>query len=354
MLINNQEIQAVKQLLSADYAINIYKCYGHDIETNFKFTLEQIPHILKNLNISQYKSIRILKCNYEDIDFSLSLDNVINYTHLINFTKQHILIYIVNVNNLFVYTSDEQYDISDILEKTFIYEYSNCQDVFLTKDKPYILPNFAGGESCFTISTFKSLEEALEQYKLTSARNVACSFIKNAIYDENRIFFKKKPEHFLRDSLNFYLNARLRGDNIEIRPEQIIDTTHPVDIKISWGNTNHLALIEIKWLGQSINEDTLELSTNYTAARANDGAKQLVTYLDGNKVQVPNYNTIGYLVIYDLRRRNINKLCKTIKKEDGFFYKDKEIEYTPDYAALRNDFHRPIRFFIEPRCEDAT
>ncbi len=354
MLTNDQEVQAVKAFLSDDYLTNIYNCYGNDIKSYFKFVLEQLPHILKNLNISQYKSIRILKCNYEDIDDSLSLDSVMNYSHLTSYTKQHILIYIIKANELLVYTSDEQYDISNILKKTFVYEYSNCQDMFLTKDRPYVLPCFAGSESCFTISTFKSLEEALMQYKLSSARNATCAFIKNAIYDENRIFFKKKPEHFLRDSLNFYLNARLRGDNIEIRPEQIIDTTHPVDIKVSWGSTNHLALIEIKWLGQSINEETLDLATNYSAARANAGAKQLADYLEGNKKQVPNYNTIGYLVIYDLRRRNISKFCKAIKREDGFFYKDKEIEYTPNYATLRNDFHQPIRFFIEPRCEDAT
>ncbi len=354
MYTSNQEIDAAVKLLSDDFAMNIYKCYGIEISACFKSVLQGIPHILKNLDLNKYKSIRILKCDLEDIDNISLLTNITNYSHLSNFIKPYMLIYIVNTSNIYIYSSDDLYDINNLLEKTFVYEYHNCQDIFHTKENSYIIPNLSGGESVFTISTYKDLDEALMQYKTAVVDCVTCPFIQNSIFDPNRIFFKRKPEHYLRDSLNYYLNARLRGDNIEIRPEQIIDTSHPVDIKITWGNTNHLALIEIKWLGQSINEETLDLTTGYTESRARDGAKQLADYLDGNKLQVPNHNTKGYLVVYDLRRKNINKDTRCINKENGLYYRDMDISYAPNYEAIRDDFHKPFRFFIEPRCEDAS
>ena len=355
MLTSEQEINAVTQLLAGDYVINIYKCYGHEIGTSFKLVLNEIPHILKKLNLNKYKSVRILNCDIADIDTSLSPENITNYSHLSSFQLPHIVIFIVNINNVYVYASNEPYDISKILEKTFVYEYSNCQDVFITKEKRHFIPNVSGGDSCFTISTYKELDEALTQYKISVAKCANCSLINKAIYDENRIFFNAGPEHFLRDSLYNFLNTRLRGDNIEIRPEQIVNTTRPVDIKVTWGNnSNHLALIEIKWLGKSIKKDPFELATSYTESRANDGAKQLVDYLEGNKVQVPNHNTVGYLVVYDLRRKKTNINTITINKENGLYYQNREIEYKPQYEILRDDFHKPIRFFIEPRCEDAS
>lgn len=355
MLTSEQEINAVTQLLTGDFVINIYDCYGHGIGTSFRLVLNEIPHILKKLNLNKYKSVRILNCDMSDIDMSLSPENIINYSHLSNFNLPHIIIFIVNINNAYVYASNEPYDIRRILEKTFVYEYSNCQDVFITKEKRHFIPNVSGGDSCFTISTYKELDEALTQYKISVAKCANCSLINEAIYDKNRIFFNAKPEHFLRDSLYNYLNTRLRGDNIEIRPEQTIDTTHPVDIKVTWGNnSNHLALIEIKWLGKSIKTEPLRFATSYTESRANDGAEQLADYLDGNKLQVPNHNTVGYLVVYDLRRKNINIDTTIINKENGLYYQNREIEYNPKYETIRDDFHKPFRFFIEPRCEDAS
>lgn len=354
MLINEQEVCAVTELISTDYVFNIYKCYGKEIEYSFKLVLRQIPHILKSINLRNHSSVIIFHWNKEDIDPHLTFENITNYSHLTDFSKKCLLINIIGFNDILVCSTDEEYDLKNIKEKTFIYEYKNSQDIFHTKEKSYSLPNMPGSESCFTISTFKGLEEALHQYKTNVARYATCSYLKSSIYDKNRIFFKRKPEHYLRDSLNFYLNARLRGDNIEIRPEQIVDTSHPVDIKVTWGNTNSIALIEIKWLGQSINEETKELATEYHESRANDGAKQLVEYLDGNKEQVPNHNTQGYLVVYDLRRKRINKDTRTINVQNGFCYENKEIEYNPDYSKLRDDFHLPIRFFIEPRCEDVS
>ena len=351
---SEQEIAAVSQLLSDFFAINIYNCYGLEIKDSFRCVLRYIPMVLKNLYLNKYQSVRIFKHINNNIDVNIQWKKIVNFEHLAQFNDPHLCIQILGTNNILVYSSQEQFDISNILETTFVYEYSNCQDIFHTNQKQYILPNISGSESYFTVSTFKSLDEALDNYQLMVVPNANCAYIERSIYDKNRIFLKSKPEHNLRDSLKNYLRTRLRGENLEIRAEQNIDDTHPVDIKITWGNTNHIALIEIKWLGHSINEETLEFATSYSASRANNGAKQLVDYLDENKKQVPNHNTQGYLVVYDLRRRGVNKDTRTISTNNGFYYKDKEIEYDPDYSKSRDDFHLPIRFFIEPRCEDVS
>ena len=57
---------------------------------------------------------------------------------------------------------------------------------------------------------------------------------------------------------------------------------------------------------------------------------------------------MGYLVVYDLRRRhNTDPASKKIPRENANYYKDKEIEYDPQYELTRKNFKRPYRFFIK-------
>ena len=115
--------------------------------------------------------------------------------------------------------------------------------------------------------------------------------------------------------------------------------------------TYHIALIEIKWLGKSLDENG-KITTNYSAWRAKQGAKQLADYLDSNRGQVPTHQTIGYLVVIDARRRGLNELSISVNYVNGLFYKDAEVKYSPEYHRIRNDFERPIRMFVEPICEE--
>jgi hypothetical protein len=233
-------------------------------------------------------------------------------------------------------------------KNSIVYLYDNqIEYIYGKKDRKKLEPP-PGARSYFTVETFKELEDALEYYKIRQARVSSCQILTQVWHDENKIFFKPRPEEIMRNSLTQFLKIRLRG-NFEVRPEQNVDTTHPVDIKITWSMKNHIALIEIKWLGKSLNKDTGAV-TNFTQSRALDGAKQLANYLDSNLRQAPSHSTIGYLVIYDGRRRNINKNTTCINRKDGFYYENKGINLASGNHKKRRDFAKPVRFFLEPLC----
>src|SRR6266700_638480 len=185
-------------------------------------------------------------------------------------------------------------------------------------------------------------------YKSHQVRYSSCPILQHIWHDNNRLFLKNAPEHFMRDSLTHFLKIRLRG-SIEVRPEQIVDDSHPVDIKVTWFSTNRLALIEIKWLGTPMKPDG-HRGNSYTDYRAREGAKQLVEYLEANLQQAPTHITRGYLVIIDCRRANLNDTTTTIDQQNGFHFRDREIRFNPEYHQQRKDFEKPIRMFAEPRC----
>jgi hypothetical protein len=162
----------------------------------------------------------------------------------------------------------------------------------------------------------------------------------------NRLFLRAKPEGIMRRSLHQYL--RNAFPDAEVRPEQIVDESHPVDIKVTWADTTHRAIIEIKWIGDSV-DPSGKITTKYRDARANDGAKQLSDYLDSDAEAAARIRTRGYLVVFDARRKGLTQNQSSINAENGLFYRDAEIIYDPDFNAKRKDFSVPIRMFAEPR-----
>lgn len=153
----------------------------------------------------------------------------------------------------------------------------------------------------------------------------------------------------MRDSLTQFLKDCVRGD-VEVRPEQVVDRTHPVDIKVTWFMSNRLALIEIKWLGASKKRGGNKF-TRHFAARAQKGARQLVDYLNANAVQAPQQDARGYLVIFDARRARVKPSTRSINHADGFKYEHSEIVFSPTYHEIRADFETPVRMFMEPVCD---
>ncbi len=177
---------------------------------------------------------------------------------------------------------------------------------------------------------------------------VLCKILSRIWADESRLFLLAKPEATMRDSLTQHLMGTLRGD-VEVRPEQVVDETRPVDIKVTWFCVNRLSLIEIKWLGDSKNKDG-SVATRYRDARAKKGAKQLAEYLDANRAHAPAHVTRGILVVLDARRRGLKKNIVLITPEDGMAFADEEIDYNPAYHNIRTDFDVPMRMFLEPKC----
>ena len=111
-----------------------------------------------------------------------------------------------------------------------------------------------------------------------------------------------------------------------VKREQIVDATHPVDIKVTWPAINNVALIEVKWLGDSG-------QTQYRDARANEGAKQLIDYLASSVQEEPDKHFVGYLTVFDGRRG------KTSNQ-----YERQEINYRSEYSSHPSMNYR--RFYM--------
>jgi len=237
-------------------------------------------------------------------------------------------------------------NIKQIASKAIAYTYKQRVESFHAGTKSSQVEKIViGCASNFAIPTFDDLREALEHYRSDMIRHSSCPIFATVWYDADRLFFKSKQEKTMRNSLLHYLKSRLRG-NVEVRPEQIVDSTHPVDIKVTWFLSNRIALIEIKWLGKSRNSS--KITSEYSQVRALSGAKQLVDYLDKNKVQAPIHKTRGYLVVIDGRRAKLTKKSKQLDTAAGMKFATLEITYNPKHHESRDDFEIPIRMFAEP------
>ncbi len=241
-------------------------------------------------------------------------------------------------------------DLAELSMHAIVYVYSSRQEHFVIQgNKKEIFNPSMAHASIFSIVTFRELRDALERYKRSMVRTSQCKILSMAWRDEEtgkRLFFKNGPEWLLRDSLWQFLTSVLGA---EVRPEQIVDESHPCDIKITWMLTNRIALIEIKWLGKAMADDG-RITQVFSESRARDGASQLADYLDANRTKTPLHETKGYLVVFDARRQGLTESSTSVDYKHGFWYADKEIIYDPEYHRIRPDFEEPIRMFAEPLC----
>jgi hypothetical protein len=239
-------------------------------------------------------------------------------------------------------------DLATLATFSVVYVYDGGIETLKAGTTDCLIPNLApqASPSAFARPTFLSLEDALENYRQRVAKTAQCLHLAQALYGALRVYWNAKPEEEMRRSLFSYLYNVLSGD-AEIRPEQSVDESHPVDIKVTWQLVNRLALIEIKWVGDSRNPDGTP-ATRYRDARARSGAKQLADYLDSNRHLTPTHHTKGYLVVFDARRKGVGPGIERVTRAEGFSYRDVEIVYDPEYHKDRADFAEPRRFFVEP------
>jgi hypothetical protein len=146
-----------------------------------------------------------------------------------------------------------------------------------------------------------------------------------------------------------FLVGTLRGHKrIEVRREQPVGGLKPPDLKITWTLTNRIAFVEVKWMGASVHASEPRVSWRPSEAEANNGAAQLVGYLIDNQAEAGGYQTMGFLVVFDGRRDGVDFDTVDISRESAFYYLAREIAFSPDYAASRHDFARPLRFYMYP------
>lgn len=200
--------------------------------------------------------------------------------------------------------------------------------------------------------TFFELEDALEYYRDSIALVCDCDILANELWHdpERRWILRNKPEDTMQRSLWRYLRTTMRGTNrvIEVDREQPVDGRRPPDIKITWSQTKRIALIEVKWMGQSVNELGTSISSfEPDEGDANAGAQQLADYLDANFRRAPEHQTKGYLVVFDARRRNLGFSTAELSYDDAKYYLMRDIEWVRDHSE-RHDFATPLRCFMKP------
>lgn len=227
------------------------------------------------------------------------------------------------------------------------YRYSvDHVETFFTSTRIYSAPTLAATPTYFGEPYFRELRKALERYSTSWVKYSKCEIFSTAWLDSSRNVFAPSPEMWMRRSLVTHLRSRFR-EHTSIMPEQNVSETRPVDIKVTWGKFNRVALIEIKWLGKSARVGESTHTQNFSAQRARDGAFQLATYLDLYHAETPDEETRGYLVVYDARRRRLSLPNTALRTTDATHYRNQEIPYQDDIVA-RPDFEYPIRFFCEP------
>lgn len=153
------------------------------------------------------------------------------------------------------------------------------------------------------------IEQVMKDYAaqcLTQQKDYMVFFADNAtlrqINAEDRDFVKRyilknRPEHYMRDHLRDYLSQHMKYTfNIEVELGQ-----SKKELDIYFEVDGELYLIEIKWLGISINDSGTGISTTYTESRARDGVKQTLEYIEELTNTAEVSLRCGFLVIYDAR-----------------------------------------------------
>jgi hypothetical protein len=251
-----------------------------------------------------------------------------------------------------VYNRTKAVSAEELAKTAIVYRYREGREEFLAGNhiKP-VLRLDPIARSQFSIPTFSNLRDALQNYAVESVRESTCYIFNRVWADRHRLFFKAAPETDLRRSLTQFLRNRFGADH-DVWPEQVVDESHPVDIRMmpKFSN-NRLMLIEIKWLGFSIAEDG-HITARHKEPRAQEGADQLAQYLDDQLRYGPSHVIQGYYVIIDGRRENLREGAATISRADGMHFEPKEIPFDPAPHETRKDFDQPYRMFARPICSD--
>jgi hypothetical protein len=346
------DLAKMQEIANESHAVAVAKCFGPAGPRTLRALTEMITRLYKNIEPAQRTQPLLLFMRPPQVSpfaptaaTATPQHEVSDPDHAWHELNPACIVEVTDTGQLKVFEPDA-FDPEDLSSEAIVYTYHDGVECFVIDRVSYTIINPAPTHaSVFARPTFSSLAQALEDYRTGVARNTTCFILADAWSDGKRLFLCAKPEWIMRRSLHQYL--RTIFPDAEVRPESVVDESHPVDIKITWSDTNRRALIEIKWLGQSRDQNG-RFTTAYTAHRAREGAKQLADYLDADHTAGPGLRTRGYLVVFDARRRALTETINSVNADDGLYFRDAEIEYQPAYHELREDFEPPIRMFAEP------
>lgn len=306
----NLEVKLNKELEKHGYQSNAARKL-------FRFITSIFMNIPPELIIWRFKVLMPV----DDWDFSNK--TIINLCRISESFTSDCTIVVVDSNLFVIEPYDADY--SGIDHICYLYNAPQNESLII-KGKILQLTDYYDTAACsiFARPTYKELDEAMDFYNTRYARECSCAILSQIWTDETKREFIQKPEHFMRDSLWQCLQNILR--NHTVKREQIVDATHPVDIKVTWPTISNVALIEVKWLGDSG-------ATKYRDARANEGAQQLIDYLSSSAQEEPDKHFVGYLTVFDGRRgKSTNQ------------YEKREIRYQLEYLSQPHMNYR--RFFM--------
>ncbi|MBT1095734.1 hypothetical protein [Streptomyces sp. Tu102] len=242
----------------------------------------------------------------------------------------------------------EELDLAEISHNSIVYRFSGEEgERFWVDGTEAEVPIMPGYPLLFAIPSFRDLSKALAHYSSHVARPSECSILRELWREDGRVMWKAAPENEMQRSLYYYLKWTLQDGQPDVRQETPVDEKNPVDLEVTWSGSNRIALIEVKWLGKSGRLNPAKITKNHTEHRAKEGLAQLADYLDRTRSRAPFHDRRGYLVIFDARRRRITAETTQVDREDGFYYKDRDIEFQAELIT-RNDIAPPVRCFCEP------
>jgi hypothetical protein len=338
------DINKMKEIVQQLYLTAILREYGNEGGNQLRKILQGIHSVYDYVEPETITDSLVIFCSLQDDDdIPAHLADAQHFTYAEHLAQEYDAATRTGTAVIQILSNDEYrlwknviIDLNDLCSSAIVYVYRRRQDYFLIQgeEKPIVNPSRAHA-SVFAIPTFRELRDALENYKRRMIRTSQCQIFSQAWgggESSDRLFFINRPEATMRKSLWQYLTSVLGA---EVRPEQIVDESHPCDIKVTWMQTNRIALIEIKWLGKSIDNNG-NITQNFSESRARDGARQLADYLDANRTQAPTHQTRGYLVIIDGRRWRLTHASTFVNSRNGFWYRDKEITFNPEYHNERS------------------
>jgi hypothetical protein len=342
----------IEKIRSETYILDIYRASGNNSSISSIATklIKNIQDIYRYLEPSHFMGKIIICISLKGGNILFENANEIQYNKniLITKTNQSILLQLIDNDLLMWEDIDTEYILG--MNEILFYYYCNREEYFIINNTKINIKSMPGCYSVYSLYYFY-LTESLAHYSTEKILNSSCDHFKKSWADGKQIYFKNKPEENMQISLREYLSSTLRS--VEVTREFTLNAKKPVDIRVHWNSANRSALIEIKWLGVSLNEDASKISTSYSNNRAVEGAKQLKEYLDLATRDLPNIIIKGYLVVIDGRRKNTSKhIISPILPDDGFYYQSTEITF-PDkinYNKTMHNFEKPIRMFARPIC----
>ena len=353
---------SVSYLAERAYVVKVRSAFGEDGSAALTRLLDAVKLLYAQIAPEGIRTSLTVMCRidqegqgtakFDSIDAGFDL---VQIAERLSITSSHVLVTVESGGRYGFAESREAPDLKAIADGAVVYHFSDCDDRILAGTHDEVVRKVSPVQcSMFAKPTLSGLEDALRRYAST-ARETRCRILDKVWIgggDGPRLVLANKPESIMRDSLEQALSTMLEGD-ANVRPEQNTDERKPVDLRIDWYGSRASALVEIKWLGRSLAKSRTESDeatyTEYTDARAREGATQLADYLDREKRRSSDTMTKGYLVVFDARRRNVGGPDEALVEEDAMFYAERDIVYEPRLDIERDDFAKPERYFMRPR-----